>query len=134
MSEEPVLATEETVDGDEKVKTREAAEQANALDKLTDRVRELGTFGSGGSAGCTVSIRTKRYCSQAGPSANSAGHIDQVEEKELDQAKVQRAMAEIAASEQAEREAQKLRCAYPKLHPTYQSRGVRPMQMRAAVA
>ena len=38
MSDEPVLASEENVGGDQKVKTREAAEQAHALDKLTDRV------------------------------------------------------------------------------------------------
>lgn len=69
MSDEPVLATEQEVGGDEKVKTREAAEQAQALDKLTDKV----------------------------------------EEKELDQAKVQRAMAEIAASEKTEQEVQRQR-------------------------
>ena len=41
MSDEPVLANEEGVGGDQKVKTREAAEQAQALDKLTDRVRAV---------------------------------------------------------------------------------------------
>ncbi|KAK9795573.1 hypothetical protein WJX73_004433 [Symbiochloris irregularis] len=67
--EKQTLVKDDSVEAEDAVKTREAAEQAQALDKLTDKV----------------------------------------EDKELDQGRVQKAMAELAESQQQQREAQRLR-------------------------
>ncbi len=93
--------TSQLVDENSK-KTREAAEESKALNTLTDHVRENSSWFSLGP--CTGLCTCCRQVS----------HIEkqtrmQVEEKELDTAKVSKAMTEINASQKAAREAQRQR-------------------------
>lgn len=125
MADDEQLEQAEAVDEEMNKKGREEAAKAKALDAVTQNVRRA--CAAAPSSGWLLQALLQSICCLSGPSAplqhtRACAHrfgtalcsalvctLAQVPERQLDEAKVKQAMAELAAAQKADKEAQRER-------------------------